>query len=613
VSQTGRAIRASLRVALFAAALWVVATVGANGQTVVGGLDTTAVVPDPADIVSVARAAQSRFERRRIRLLPLSYEPFGGSCDEVVGRICTTYGEGEWYPQPERPEIIALRSELLAELDSLQRLAPDAAWILGQRAWYRAEGGDWDGAITTARGCGDAGNRRGGAVDRWWCHALEGFGLHGAGRYVESEAAFQRALVLMDDERARRWRVPRWPVDAKARDLIDGAQDGETRAAVVDRLWALGDPLYLVEGNDRLTAHYARWTVTELRERARNPFRLSWADDLSELTVRHGWQVGWERAPARDFSTVDHVIGHQHPLGRDYLPSGETLQVPESGPPESFRPNMRRPRSLYAPGYAPVLLPMDAQIGVFPRVDGVVVLSGHRLPPDTTFHAGHDHPVPWLDPGDQAGMPDRLGLFALDLTSGRIGGVTRSGRTDGASRLHLAEGRYVLSAESWSPSRRRAGRTRVGLEARAVVPDIASVSDLVLLRTAESEPETLDEAIDLLLPTLEVPAGRPFGLAWEVGGLGFRSESLAFALSIERTDRGVLSRVGDFLGLSSPPTPLDLSWEEPGPGRPGPLFRSLTVEVPDLQEGRYEIRLILRTPERSDVVAVRRFDVVPPT
>ncbi|MDX1646518.1 MAG: hypothetical protein R3304_05190, partial [Longimicrobiales bacterium] len=398
--------------------LWWIAIVGSpsRAQVVRGSPDTTAVAVDSSDVASVARGAQASFERIRVRHLPRTYGSFGGSCDEVVGRICVTFGEGEWYPGPEASEIVDARRALIAELDSLQTLVPRDSWILGQRVWYRAEAGAWETALATARECGPEGGRS------WWCLALEGFALHGLGRYGRSQAAFDEALSGMDRDRARRWSIPRWPVEGRVRDVLDEAREGEGREdagvaeptdrvhALVERLWTLADPLYLVEGNDRRTAHLARWVASEIRSEARNPFRLRWGDDLTELTVRHGWQKGWERIPARSPSYRDQVIGHDHPLGRDYMPSAEALLAPATAEPEAMVPRLRRPRSLYAPEYAPVLLPMDGQLAVFPRGETMVVVSSHFLPADTTHHASHDHPKPWLEAAEQASMPSSMGL-----------------------------------------------------------------------------------------------------------------------------------------------------------------------------------------------------------
>jgi hypothetical protein len=593
------------------------APVGASGQSSSEAPDTIRVVPGVNDVVGMARAAQAEFERRRLRHLPRVYETPGGRCDENVGRFCTWYGEGEWYPVPEAPEIIRMRNELVERLDELQRMAPDSDWILGQRVWYRAEGEDWDGALVAAQECRGA--------EPWWCRALEGFSLHGLGAHEAAEVAFEDALSLMDEERRTRWSVPRWPVDGDMRGLLDDARDDARElAAILTRLWTLADPLYLVRGNDRRTEHFSRWTVSELRKSARNPFRISWGDDLEQLVVRHGWEMGWERAPTRDFASVDNVIGHKHPEGRDYMPSGRAVETPAKADAEALRADRRRPRSLYAPEYAPVLLPMDAQIAVFPRVGEAVVVATQYLPEDTTFHATHDHALPWMEPGSQADSEDRIGLYLIRFdeaddsvatvtsTEGprapRRFGAERAGREVGALMLRAPGGKYVLSSESWSPRRRRAGRIRTGLELRTAVEGVATLSDFLLLRTGE-DPQSLESAVDLALPSRIVGGDETFAVSWEVAGLGFRPETLEFEIAVERTGRSVFRRVGEFLRVSDRPQSMGLSWQEPAASRPGPSFHVVDLDLPPLEPGRYEIRLVLRTADRSDTERTLEFVV----
>ena len=91
--------------------------IGASGQIATAPRDTSVIEADESDIVGTARAAQARFERRRIRYLPMSLgAPGGGRCDEHVGRFCEWYTEGEWYPVPEDPEIVTMRGAFLDQL-----------------------------------------------------------------------------------------------------------------------------------------------------------------------------------------------------------------------------------------------------------------------------------------------------------------------------------------------------------------------------------------------------------------------------------------------------------------------------------------------------------------
>ena len=55
----------------------------------------------------------------------------------------------------------------------------------------------------------------------------------------------------------------------------------------------------------------------------------------------------------------------------------------------------------------------------------------------------------------------------------------------------------MLSAEMWSPSKRRAGRLRMGLESLPVPEDVASLSDILMLRPSSEEPEVLEASLPL--------------------------------------------------------------------------------------------------------------------
>lgn len=585
----------ALPVCVVVGALWILAS-PASGQTV------QADSVDQSDVVSSARVAQASFERRRLRYLPVNLSSSGGDCDEIIGRICTTYSEGEWYSVPEDDEIVRMRVRLLERLDSMQALAPQSDWILGQRVWYRVEGGDAAGALTVSTECGGA--------HVWWCDALSGFALQTLGDYGASLTAFESALEGMDPDQAEEWRVPRWSVDSKGRGLLDDLEeDRKARDEVIDQLWTLADPLYLAPGNDRLTEHYARWTASSMRAGARNPFLLPWGRDLEQLTVRNGWEMGWERRPRRGFDPDDDAIGHQHPEGRDFMPPGEALERPTTMTAEDLRADRTSPRSLYAPAYAPVLLPMEGQIAIFPRGQETVVVATHFLPEDTTFHAEHDHPLPWMEPGPHGGEEERVGLFVVNLEDGAVQGIEELGRSKGTLMLQVPTTPMIISAESWAPARRRAGRVRVGRPERRALEDLATLSDLLLLAPSRSEPERLEDAVLYALPRATLTTQEPFAIVWEVAGLGFRAETLRFRVIVEQTDRSVINRIGGFLGLSDRPQPIELSWDEPAPDEPGHVFHYLSLDLPPLEPGMYEIRLVLSTADRSDAVSLAAFEV----
>jgi hypothetical protein len=479
--------------------------------------------------------------------------------------------------------------------------------VLGQRVWYRGEAGRWDEALRSARACGD--------IEPWWCAALEGLALHGLGRYGQAQAAFERALGAMDPEDAARWREPRRALHSGVRGLLDDARDrdedgddggdgaGGAEASFRARLWRLSDPLYLVAGNDRLTEHYARWTVAGIREHARNPYGISWGRDLEELLVRFGWEVGWERVHGRRLGD-DGVVGHQRAAGREYIPGQDGMRDPSAAAREDLQPGWERPRELYTPAYAPVILPMDGQVAAFPRGDHLVVVATTYVPPDTTLHPGDDGERPWMEAGDQAGLPDRAGLFLVPAEGeGRIRGRTRVGPGDARLVLEAPAGAWVASAEAWSPPARLAGRTRVGVRHDTVPPDVATLSDLLLVDGGPGAPGSLDEAVARARVHRVLGPTESVGVVWELNGLGWSPATVGYDLSLEATDRGLFRRLGESLGLVDRNRPLELSWEEPGPERPEPMLRHVSVDLPDVEPGTYRLRLRARVTGRGELVA----------
>lgn len=567
---------------------------------------------DSADARGGARAAQASFERRRMRLLPLARGSYTGSCDENVGRFCTWYDEDGWWPGPEDPRITSLRDELIVQLDAAAEVIPGDDWILGQRVWYRGEAGRWAEALALAEACGGA--------SPWWCAALSGLALHAQERFHEAAGAFERALRLMDPERARRWRVPRWPVEGAVRDALEDLSGPELERAL-RRLWLLADPLFIVPGNDRMTAHYARWTVGTLKRGTRTPFAIPWGDDLLQLTVRNGWEIGWERMWGRDLTSADAVVGHKHPEGRDFMPPARAFRHPSASRAEDLVAGTRRPRSLYAPPYAPQVLPFRGQVALFPRGARTVVVATHFLPEDTTWAARHGLPRPWLDPPDGEGREDRGGLFLVPLGTGdsaHIASATSRGSTEGRELVDVPAGRYLVSVEAWSPRRRRAGRYRRGLEAAPVPPDVPRVSDLLLLRPGPTGENgagleaTLRGSLDDALLRAEVSEGSMVDVAFEITGATRRGARFDLELEVQRANEGLLRRLGRALRLVGGAPRVAVAWTEVVPGGVRPLFKRVRLDLRGLEPGPYRMTLSLTGQGREATVARLDMAIVSP-
>jgi len=548
---------------------------------------------DSARLRRSAQEAQSDFERIRRRHLELALGGWSGECDEVVGRMCLRHGgEDDWTPPPEPQEIISAREELLAILERIATALPGDGWVLGQRVLYLGDAGRWSESIRLAGQCG--------GVTPWWCSCLEGFALHMDGDYVGSIGVFRRGLSQMDPDVARRWQDPRVLLDSHARGWVRGSR--ELPADQARRtLWLLGDPLYLVPGNDRETEHYARWVVAELREDSHNPYGLSWGQDLREVLLRFGWEIGWERILPRigEWATTG-VVGHHHPESRAFLPPGWVLEDPTGVGQGEWIPEEESPVAGYAPVYAPRLGPATAQIARFRRGDSVLVVASYRFPPEESETSS---------PGDSTLPDDALaGLFLLPGgTNPWHESVARS--PAGVLVLSVPPGPYLVSLELHSPREKRAARLRHGLIAETSPPDVPSLSDLLILRESDDLPTGFRDAIARARPSTAVTTGERVPVAWEVYGLGLQREAPHFHVSLRRRNRGLLSRVAGWIGLGGDDREVVLSWMEAAPDAMSPLFRAVHVNLPELEPGEYTLRLQVELRGRTTMVSERTLDV----
>ena len=396
------------------------------------------------------------------------------------------------------------------------------------------------------------------------------------------------------------------------------------------RVWTLADPLYLVEGNDRESEHYARWTFSKMSDGARNAWGMRWGDDLEEIAIRYGWDRGWERvrpeSPAG--GGVPSVIGHQLPDGKEFAPPGRVLEGPSITALGAWVPEEKRPRSAHVAAYAPTLLPGIAQVAVFHRGDSIVVAASTALPasPDTARKGtaiwpptGNDvlaeGPIPWPQPA-LLGGPEQFGLFLVD-EAGRISGTTgrisetSRGPREGALHLTVPAGRYLLSVETWAPQEGLGGRIRHGITSEVIPDDLATLSDLILLHPGDSLPQSLFSALPSMRSSARLKTNKPLVLGWELFGLSSRQEDVSFELSFYGKGEGFFGKIGRWLGVGSRGKPLQIVWSEPGPSDMGPWFRSIEVTIPEVDPGEYVFRLGVTTPGRGELVRTRLVEIVP--
>jgi hypothetical protein len=552
---------------------------------------------DAAAALRNVRELQRDFERFRESRTPVQVQRVDGSCDERIGRICIWFGgeEEERFPAEFR-EVQQARVELIRALSGAFEQAPHR-WILGQWVHYLVENGNREEAERVARACGIA--------ETWWCSALHGYALHVQARHTDAEAAFREALDDMPDPVWEEW-TTRYVFTREARQALQSAPPAE-RDQRWEIFWRLSDPLFLFNGNDRLTDHFARWVVATNRREAADPLGIEWGEDLEETLIRYGMNIGYSRThdPGRTMSggglqDTRRMVGHHHPKSRGYLFPEQYLESPSDIPPESWITAPREARTWYAPPYAPEIRGLETQVGRFRRDDQMLVVGAYR--PTVPEESASDRVFAWAPPAGSA-EPPHSALYLIPL-DGRAPVNVLGRDTEGVLTLEARPGRYVSGLEVVDLEGRQAWRARQGVVQLPLAPGQMDVSDLMILKEGAPLPESLEEAVPHVRPGVRVRRGERFGVLWEVYGLGVL-EPVRVTIGFSRGRPGFLARVGEFLGVIQPPQDPDVTFDELGPERVQTVFRSMELQFPDLAPGEYTLHLRLERDGHDPVVTSR--------
>lgn len=539
---------------------------------------------DSAAVLGQARTAQSTFERFRFQRLPRTQAHGGGKCDVTVGRFCYRFSDHEQgdEPPPEPPAITERRLELVTVLAGAAAALPGDGWIAGQRIRYLLEAGDEPGAIAAAREC---------RAERWWCAALEGLALHAAERFPDAEQAFDTALREMDAEERARWtdvEVLLEPDDQRAWRVAPP----EERERLARRVWWLADPLWSRPGNDRLTEHYARWTMHHVLQRSRRVDQVRWADDLRVLLLRYGWLTAWERYEPLFYASSENAsaVGYHAPRSWEFIPPLATAADPallrgDEWPLSEPEPTVTR----YTPEYARHIMALPHQMAAFPRPGGAVVVAGYALsedslPPDPRLHAE---------------------LVAMDDAGGRSASSPwQPTAFSGSLIVEVPGSGSVVSLELREDSTRSVARQR---QAVAWDPD-ARVSDLLLLAHAEARPTELMEAARFARGSAVVAPGERVGVFWEMYRVQ-ASDSLEVRVGLIPGTAVWGRRRLEALGIVEAARTMRLGWIEGVEA--GPIVgRSLAVSIPaDLRPGDYTLEVTVRAPGQAPATARRPITV----
>jgi hypothetical protein len=542
---------------------------------------------DSASVLARARTAQASFERYRFQRLPRTHAGAPhGRCDETIGRFCFWFSDDEDgdEPPPEPPAIAERRRGLVESFAQAAATLPGDGWIAGQRVRYLLEAGDEDGALAAARAC---------RAERWWCAALEGLALHEAQRFPDAEQAFDSALAAMSEEERERWtdvEVLLEPDDKRAWRTTPEAE----RARLARRMWWLADPLWSEPGNDRLTEHFARWTMDRIQQRARQLDRMRWADDLTEILLRYGWFTAWERYEPMFYGSQEQAsaIGYNEPRTWEFIPPLRTVQDPtllrgDEWPLSEQEPTITR----YAPEYARHIMRLPHQLAVFPRRSGALLVAGYALPEDSL-------------PADPR---LRAALVAMDDAGGRrTESPWQPTAASGAMYVELPATNTVVSLELREDSTRAVARRR---QAVAWEAD-ARVSDLLLLAHPDARPVEVMEAARIARGSAVLAPGERVGVFWEMYDVE-RSDSVQVRVGLIPARAVWGRRRLEAIGVVKGARTVRMGWSEGVEA--GPVVgRSLAVGIPpDLRPGDYTLEVTvtargLAPATARRVITVRR-------
>lgn len=493
-----------------------------------------------------ARAAQERFELTRRAHLPWMRSMGGRECDAIVGRYCYWYDSTETKPLPEPARVVAARRALIALLDSLSALVPENDWIAGQRVRYTIEGGDSTAALRVARAC---------RATAWWCSALEGLTHHVAGRYRESDSAFQRALSAMPPEQRCDWLDLRLEVaPSMAREFKKASCD--LRARNAERLWRMSQPLWATEGNDLRTEHFARQTMAVLLDGSANAHGMRWSNDSRELLLRYGWAEWFTRAePSIHQTGPGGITGHDREPSYFFFPNTRSVGAPISDSSWALRrPTMP---SRYAPRHVEWMGALEHQLARFPQGDSMRVVAIAR---------------------------PRDGALALDSVAATLGALQdtsiRLARTSGRPvALTVPNAATLVSVELYGATTHRAERARY--DVAALECQVRCVSDLLLFAPQADSVTSLAQAAELALTSARIERGAPLGIYWQIGGTP--GDSVAWATVVVE------------------PSPVRLRWQL-RVARAG----SIVLRLPENARGRLRVRLTIDGVGSAERVVVVR-------
>lgn len=468
--------------------------------------------------------------------------------------------------------------KLVTLLQRSGRDYPESGYIVGQAVGTLVRLGRHLEALELAESC---------SAEPWWCSALRGHVFQAAGRPTEAEAGLLRLLTEAPDTVACQFQTAPWLPGSRPRREVDwGTYDIESEgrpppfscgveAAVADTLFWLADPLYVVEGNDRLVEHLDRGLKALLHRQifeetlitevpfVQTPF-AGWAIYWPDIIRRGPWD-SYRGGPGTEMVMWTSRTAARYHFVPDFV--GEGFGDP------IWRLNATREYEGYTPPYGP-FHEVPIQVARFRNDSADEGAPSMRVALASTLRG-----TPLFALADSAHLvlTDAPGSFPLVLTA----------PVDSAGRARfLAEAapeRYVSSVEILGEA--GVGRHREMLEPLDVLGP--GLSDILLFEPKGYDPPTtIVAATSTMYGSLDLQDVHELGIYWEVYGAEAET-SIEHRLRIEREDGGFIDRLRRLLPGGPEDGSGTLTWEVPSTGITSPV--GVGLDIRNLGPGDYSL------------------------
>lgn len=557
--------------------------------------------------------------------------------------------EREWIDNAlefsNRPRVAAERRALIQQLRPSVAAVPHDSVLIGQYVRMLIDNREFAAAQTAAEECG---------ASKSWCLALKGFVLHKTGAIAEAQTAYAASLAAQSAQQRCAFTRIGALLDAELRDSYAKMSCAQ-QDSINQTVWWLADPLWTVDGNDRLTEQYSRKITIALHAALERDERYNWTrmgggDALAEMIERFGWMsyAGTTGGPASVmFPTTERgayggypknleekiaarrVGGfkttYEYSIGRVHLvPPLQMLRDPYSITNDDWSLNAPSgtnwddtfnwwPEEHYAPVH-PLIKFREQQTAFLRRQDNALIAFSTAL-------ANTD-----IDRRLGDSVPAAIAV-SKDPQSIEVFGRKRVGAQDRLTFLApLPAAPALVSVEvPWGDKGERGARTRFAVKPppplSVMKPGDVAISDPLILAVRGgtiSLPNFADSAVAFMNGSTALAVGsREMGVYWETYGIA-AGDTVEITVGVQRKGGGVLDRVSSAVGaLSSSNGLVSASWFEPQPGHAVrnvggavPIqMRSLILNITALPVGTYTLEVSAKRRGSDTAKGSREFTI----